>query len=500
MKPTYNHRAVEKKWHDIWEEHPVNVDDGKKEKYYCLDMFPYPSGSGLHVGHWRGYVISDVWSRYKLMQGYYLIHPMGWDAFGLPAENYAIKMGVHPARSTAENIANIKRQIKQIAAIYDWDREVNTTDPDFYKWTQWIFVKMFKNGLAYEKEMPINWCPSCKTGLANEEVVNGKCERCGTDVTKKNLKQWMLKITAYADRLLDDLKTLDWPEKVVKMQTDWIGKSYGAEIGFKVAANGLEGNSETVKDADGNVLKEGTDYTVSYSANKKVGTNTAKYTFKFLGNFKGTKAAAGTFSIVPASLADLHEDGLVQVAAVGKTVKKAGVYKTVPYVSVNGTALKKSDMILTYYIDEEMTKEMTKATPVEVGGTVYVKIVGKGNYAAKDAGDFISTVYKVVNVDKTKDLSKAKIVDAKTGKALGKQEYTGEEIQPEIKVMIGATEVPEDAYALTYVNNVNKGKATVIITAVDDNEGGYAGSKAQNFNIASRNLKNVVDFFKDLFS
>ena len=177
MKAVYNHKEIEKKWHDIWEEHPVNVDDGKKEKYYCLDMFPYPSGSGLHVGHWRGYVISDVWSRYKLMQGYYLIHPMGWDAFGLPAENYAIKMGIHPAITTAENIANIKRQMKQIAAIYDWDREVNTTDPDFYKWTQWIFVQMFKNGLAYEKEMPINWCPNCKTGLANEEVVNGKCER-----------------------------------------------------------------------------------------------------------------------------------------------------------------------------------------------------------------------------------------------------------------------------------------------------------------------------------
>ena len=234
MKAVYNHKEIEKKWHDIWEEHPVNVDDGKKEKYYCLDMFPYPSGSGLHVGHWRGYVISDVWSRYKLMQGYYLIHPMGWDAFGLPAENYAIKMGIHPAITTAENIANIKRQMKQIAAIYDWDREVNTTDPDFYKWTQWIFVQMFKNGLAYEKEMPINWCPNCKTGLANEEVVNGKCERCGAEVTKKNLKQWMLKITAYADRLLEDLKTLDWPEKVIKMQTEWIGRSYGAEIEFPI--------------------------------------------------------------------------------------------------------------------------------------------------------------------------------------------------------------------------------------------------------------------------
>ena len=234
MSVPYNHRVIEKKWRKHWEEHPINVDDGKKEKYYCLDMFPYPSGNGLHVGHWRGYVISDVWSRYKLMHGYYLIHPMGWDAFGLPAENYAIKMGVHPADSTAKNVANIKRQINEIAAIYDWDMEVNTTDPAFYKWTQWIFVQMFKKGLAYQKEMPINWCPSCKTGLANEEVVNGKCERCGADVTKKNLKQWMLKITAYADRLLDDLDTLDWPEKVKKMQSDWIGKSYGAEVNFKV--------------------------------------------------------------------------------------------------------------------------------------------------------------------------------------------------------------------------------------------------------------------------
>ena len=235
MAVPYNHREIEEKWRKEWEKHPVNVDDGKKPKYYCLDMFPYPSGNGLHVGHWRGYVISDVWSRYKMLNGgHYIIHPMGWDAFGLPAENYAIKMGVHPAKSTAENVANIKRQINQIAALYDWDMEVNTTDPNFYKWTQWIFVKMFKEGLAYEKEMPINWCPSCKTGLANEEVVNGKCERCGSDVTKKNLKQWMLRITKYADRLLNDLDKLDWPEKVKKMQTDWIGKSYGAEVDFKV--------------------------------------------------------------------------------------------------------------------------------------------------------------------------------------------------------------------------------------------------------------------------
>ncbi len=255
MATPYNHKAIEKKWRENWEKNPVNVksdENGKREKYYCLDMFPYPSGNGLHVGHWRGYVISDVWSRYKLLQKYYIVHPMGWDAFGLPAENYAIKMGVHPAVSTAENVKNIKRQINEIAALYDWDMEVNTTDPEFYKWTQWIFVKMFKEGLAYEKEFPINWCPSCKTGLANEEVVNGKCERCGTEVTKKNLRQWMLRITKYvrqwmlritkyAERLLADLDKLDWPEKVKKMQAEWIGKSFGAEVDFPV-----EGRDEKI--------------------------------------------------------------------------------------------------------------------------------------------------------------------------------------------------------------------------------------------------------------
>ena len=235
MAVPYNHMEVEAKWRKRWEENPINVNDGKKPKYYCLDMFPYPSGAGLHVGHWRGYVISDVWARYKMMDGgHYVIHPMGWDAFGLPAENYAIKTGQHPAISTAANVANIRRQIDQIGAIRDWDMEVNTTDPAFYKWTQWIFVQMFKAGLAYEKEMPLNWCPSCKAVLANEEVVDGKCERCGSEVTKKNLRQWMLKITAYADRLLTGLDGLDWPEKVKKMQTDWIGRSYGAEVLFKV--------------------------------------------------------------------------------------------------------------------------------------------------------------------------------------------------------------------------------------------------------------------------
>ena len=246
MSTPYNHNEIEEKWTKRWEEKPINVNDGKKPKYYCLDMFPYPSGNGLHVGHWRGYVISDVWSRYKVMNGHYVIHPMGWDAFGLPAENYAIKTGKQPAVSTAENVANIKKQIKQISAIYDWDMELNTTDPKFFKWTQWIFEKLYEKGLAYQKEMPINWCPSCKTGLANEEVVDGKCERCGAPVTKKDLKQWMLKITAYADRLLDDLDKLDWPEKVKKMQTEWIGRSYGAEVDFPIDEGDCKGKSITV--------------------------------------------------------------------------------------------------------------------------------------------------------------------------------------------------------------------------------------------------------------
>jgi leucyl-tRNA synthetase len=238
----YNHQEVEKKWRKIWAEKPVNQPSPDKKNYYCLDMFPYPSGNGLHVGHWRGYVLSDVWSRYQMLHGYHVLHPMGWDAFGLPAENYAIQKKIHPAVATAENVENFKRQLKEISAIYDWDKEVNTTDPNYYKWTQWIFLKMFENGLAYEKEMPINWCPSCKTGLANEEVKEGRCDRCDAVVTKKNLRQWMLKITAYAERLLNDLDGLEWPEKVKKMQADWIGKSYGAEIDFAVV-----GKEEKIK-------------------------------------------------------------------------------------------------------------------------------------------------------------------------------------------------------------------------------------------------------------
>ncbi len=230
----YDFLSIEEKWRGFWANNNINPYDDEKPTYYCLDMFPYPSGSGLHVGHWRGYVLSDVLSRYKLLQGYQILHPMGWDAFGLPAENHAIKTGEHPTAVTKASVKNFKKQLTDISAMYDWDREVNTTDPEFYKWTQWIFIQMFNKGLAYEKEMPLNWCPSCKCVLANEEATNGECDRCGSTVTKKNLRQWMLKITEYAERLLSDLDELDWPEKVKKMQSDWIGKSSGAEIDFAV--------------------------------------------------------------------------------------------------------------------------------------------------------------------------------------------------------------------------------------------------------------------------
>jgi len=231
---SYNYRDIEPKWRQYWGSNRLHEarDDDPRPKYYCLDMFPYPSGSGLHVGHWRSYVLPDCWSRYKWLQGYKVLHPMGWDAFGSPAENDAIKKGIQPAIGTRNNIENFKRQLNEIGAIYDWTREVNTTDPDYYKWTQWIFVQMFKHGLAYKTFMPVNWCPSCKTGIANEDVVDGRCERCGTEVTKKELHQWMLRITKYADRLLDNLQHLDWPDKVRTMQANWIGRSEGAEVNF----------------------------------------------------------------------------------------------------------------------------------------------------------------------------------------------------------------------------------------------------------------------------
>jgi leucyl-tRNA synthetase len=225
----YDFKAVEHKWRSRWASNPYykTKSDKSKKKYYCLDMFPYPSGSGLHVGHWKGYVFSDLYSRVKLLQGYNVLHPMGWDAFGLPAENDAIKKDIQPAIGTARNIENFRRQLATIGAIYDWDKEVNTTDPAYYKWTQWIFLQMYKAGLAYEGSLPINWCPKCLTGLANEEVVQGACERCGTQTTQKPVRQWVLKITQYAEKLLEGLDRLDWSEKVKLMQRNWIGKSEG---------------------------------------------------------------------------------------------------------------------------------------------------------------------------------------------------------------------------------------------------------------------------------
>lgn len=239
---SFNHREIEKKWQKYWEENKTfktTEDDGKR-KFYALDMFPYPSGAGLHVGHPEGYTATDILARMKRMQGYNVLHPMGWDAFGLPAEQYALDTGNDPAEFTEKNINNFRRQIKSLGFSYDWDREVNTTDPNYYKWTQWIFLKLYEKGLAYMDEVPVNWCPALGTVLANEEVIDGKSERGGHPVIRKPMKQWMLRITAYADRLLEDLEELDWPESIKEMQRNWIGRSEGAHIHFKV-----DGHDET---------------------------------------------------------------------------------------------------------------------------------------------------------------------------------------------------------------------------------------------------------------
>jgi len=233
----YDHKSIEPKWQKFWEDHQCfkAEDVSDKEKYYALDMFPYPSGAGLHVGHPLGYTATDIMSRYKRHKGFNVLHPMGWDAFGLPAENYAIKTGVHPKISTAENEANFKRQIQALGFSYDWDRSFSTTDPDYYKWSQWIFLQLFKKGLAYEEAKAMNWCPQCKIVAANEEVEQGMHERCGSPVEKRNLKQWMFRITDYAERLLNDLEDLpEWPQKIKAMQANWIGKSEGAEVGFDI--------------------------------------------------------------------------------------------------------------------------------------------------------------------------------------------------------------------------------------------------------------------------
>ena len=232
----YNPNSIEKKWQKYWEENKTfkTSDDKSKKRFYALVEFPYPSGQGLHVGHPRPYTALDIVSRKRRMQGYNVLYPMGWDAFGLPTENFAIKNKIRPEVVTENNIKNFKRQMQSIGFSFDRDREINTTDPDYYKWTQWIFIQMFKKGLAYKKEMPINWCPSCKTGLANEEVINGHCERCGGQVVRKVKNQWMLKITEYADRLIDDLKDVDYFDRIKSQQINWIGRSYGAEINFAV--------------------------------------------------------------------------------------------------------------------------------------------------------------------------------------------------------------------------------------------------------------------------
>jgi len=233
----YDHKSIEKKWKKNWEKSGIykTKENPDKQKFYVLDMFPYPSGAGLHVGHPKGYIATDVVARMKMMQGYNVLHPMGWDAFGLPAENYAIKNKVHPSVATEKNVETFKKQLGLLGFTYDWDREVNTTDPKYYKWTQWAFIQMFKRGLAFESYEPINWCPECKTGLANEDLENGLCERCGSVVEQKPMRQWVLKITDYAERLLADLDTLkDWPDSIREMQRNWIGKSEGALVGFGI--------------------------------------------------------------------------------------------------------------------------------------------------------------------------------------------------------------------------------------------------------------------------
>ncbi|MCO7124895.1 leucine--tRNA ligase [Sporolactobacillus shoreicorticis] len=232
----FDHQKIEAKWQKYWDDHQTfnTDDDSDKPKYYVLDMFPYPSGKGLHVGHPEGYTATDIMARMKRMQGFEVLHPMGWDAFGLPAEQYALDTGHDPADFTEQNIATFKRQIKSLGFSYDWNREINTTDPGYYKWTQWIFLQLYKKGLAYIAEVPVNWCPALGTVLANEEVIDGKSERGGFPVVRKPMRQWMLKITAYADRLLDDLDDLDWPKSIKDMQRHWIGRSEGAEVQFKI--------------------------------------------------------------------------------------------------------------------------------------------------------------------------------------------------------------------------------------------------------------------------
>lgn len=242
---SYDHSSLEKKWQTIWlaektfaAENPPMASN--KPKKYILDMFPYPSGAGLHVGHPKGYTATDVLARYYSARGFNVLHPMGWDAFGLPAENYAIKTGTHPRITTEANIATFRRQIQSLGIAYDWDREVDTTDPKYYQWTQWIFLKLFQKGLVYEAEMPVNWCPALKAVLANEEVVDGKSEVGGHPVERRNMRQWVLRITQYADKLLAGLDTLDWPEGIKEQQRNWIGRNEGVKYSLRVKGTDIQ--------------------------------------------------------------------------------------------------------------------------------------------------------------------------------------------------------------------------------------------------------------------
>lgn len=245
MSERYEPAAIEPKWQEYWEENGTFRQYDREKKFYALDMFPYPSGAGLHVGHPKGYIATDVISRMKQLRGHAVLHPMGWDAFGLPAEQYALKTKTHPREATEKNVATFKRQLGSLGFTYDWEREINTTDPEYYKWTQWVFLKMFQAGLAYESFEPINWCPSCQTGLANEDLEDGRCERCGTPVEKKPMRQWVLRITDYADRLLSDLDGLDWPESIKESQRNWIGRSEGVTIQFRILNSEFRNGNDT---------------------------------------------------------------------------------------------------------------------------------------------------------------------------------------------------------------------------------------------------------------
>ena len=319
---SYNFKAIEKKWQDKWEETGAfhAETNSKKPKYYTMIEFPYPSGAGLHVGHPRSYTALDIIARKRRMEGYNVLYPIGWDAFGLPTENFAIKNKVHPKIVTAKNIANFTRQLKMLGFSFDWSREINTTDPSYYKWTQWIFLQLFKHGLAYKQEMPINWCTGCKVGLSNEEVVNGVCERCGSEVVQKRKSQWMLKITEYAQRLIDDLDDVNYLEKIKTQQKNWIGRSEGAEVKFKLStgdemivyttrADTLFGATYTVMSPEHPLIEKMKDSITNYDevlAYKTEAAKKSEFERTELAKEKTGVKLEGIYAVNPANGAKLH--------------------------------------------------------------------------------------------------------------------------------------------------------------------------------------------------